>query len=155
MGIDIEIFNLLPLLLPKVIVAGICGIIIGIDRELKQKVAGIRTFILISVGCCLLTAASFLLGEVNQNVDPTRIIGQIITGIGFIGAGVIIKSDDKITGVTTASFIWIISAIGILAGMGMTYTPIILTIGILITSLIFEKVESFIKNKISKKKTNG
>jgi putative Mg2+ transporter-C (MgtC) family protein len=147
--IDSEIFTLLPYFIPKVIVATICGLIIGIDRELKQKVAGVRTFILISVGCAIFTATSTLMSD-NEMSDPTRIVAQIVTGIGFLGAGVIVKNDDKIVGVTTAAFIWCASAIGVLSGIGAILTPIILTIGLLIVSLIFERIENLIK-KITNK----
>ena len=148
MNLDPEFLPLITLLLPKVLIATICGLIIGYDREIKQKVAGIRTNILICVGGTILTATSFYLAKDNPNVDPTRIIGQIITGIGFLGAGVIMKNDDKIVGVTTAAFIWVISSIGILIACTNSFsTPIILTIGLLIISRIFEKVETYIKNK--------
>jgi putative Mg2+ transporter-C (MgtC) family protein len=148
MNFDPEFLPLITLLLPKVLIATICGLIIGYDREIKQKVAGIRTNILICVGCTILTATSFYLAKDNPAIDPTRIIGQIITGIGFLGAGVIMKNDDKIVGVTTAAFIWVISSIGILiACIDSFSTPIILTIGLLIISRIFEKVETYIKTK--------
>jgi putative Mg2+ transporter-C (MgtC) family protein len=153
MNIDSEILSLLPYFIPKVIVATICGVIIGIDRELKQKAAGVRTFILICVGCAIFTSISTLMSD-GTTYDPTRIIGQIITGIGFLGAGVIVKNDDKIVGVTTAAFIWCVSAIGVLAGLGAIWTPIILTIGLLIVSLIFEKFEIYIK-KIKLLNKNG
>jgi putative Mg2+ transporter-C (MgtC) family protein len=81
----------------------------------------------------------------GENSDPSRIVGQIITGIGFLGGGVIIKNDDKIIGVTTAAFIWCVSAIGVLAGLGAIWTPILLSFGLLIVSFIFEKFETFIK----------
>ena len=151
--IDSEILSLLPYFVPKVLVATLCGVIIGIDRELKQKVAGVRTFILISVGCAVFSAISVLMSD-NRIIDPTRIIGQIITGIGFLGAGVIVKNDDKIVGVTTAAFIWCISAVGVLAGIGAIWTPIILTFGLLIVSLVFEKFETYIK-KIKILNKNG
>jgi putative Mg2+ transporter-C (MgtC) family protein len=135
-------------ILPKILVATICGLIIGYDREIKQKVAGIRTNILICVGCTILTSISFYLAKSNTMIDPTRIIGQIITGIGFLGAGVIMKHDDKIVGVTTAAFIWIASAMGILvASIDSFLLPITLTIGLLLTSRFFEKIENFIKPK--------
>ena len=153
MNIDSEILQLLPYFIPKVIVATICGVIIGIDRELKQKVAGVRTFILICVGCAIFTSISTLMSD-GTTYDPTRIIGQIITGIGFLGASVVIRNDDKIVGVTTAAFIWCVSAIGVLAGLGAIWTPIILTIGLLIVSLIFEKFEIYIK-KIKLLNKNG
>jgi putative Mg2+ transporter-C (MgtC) family protein len=141
--IDSEITSLLPTLFTRILVATICGVIIGVDRELKQKVAGIRTFILISVGCAIFSSISMLMA--GENSDPSRIVGQIITGIGFLGGGVIIKNDDKIIGVTTAAFIWCVSAIGVLAGLGAIWTPILLSFGLLIVSFIFEKFETFIK----------
>ena len=144
MNIDSEILSLMPYFIPKVLVATICGVIIGIDRELKQKVAGVRTFILISVGCAIFSAISLLMGD-DGSVDPTRIIGQIITGIGFLGAGVIVKNEDNIVGVTTAAFIWVISAIAILCGMGAVWTPLILTFGLWLLIAILEKLEPIIK----------
>lgn len=148
MIIDPEFIPLLTFLLPKILIATICGLIIGYDREIKQKVAGIRTNILICVGCTILTSISFYLARDNPNIDPTRIIGQIVTGIGFLGAGVIMKNDDKIIGVTTAAFIWVISSIGILIGIiNSLLLPIVLTFGLLIISRIFERVETYIKNR--------
>jgi putative Mg2+ transporter-C (MgtC) family protein len=110
--------------LPKILVATLCGFIIGYDREIRNKVAGIRTNVIIAVGCTILTTVSFWLTKDNTNIDPTRIIGQIVTGIGFLGAGVIMRTDDKIIGVTTAAFIWTVSAIGIMIGCGMYIIPI-------------------------------
>lgn len=148
MIIDPEFIPLLTFLLPKILIATICGLIIGYDREIKQKVAGIRTNILICVGCTILTSISFYLARDNPNIDPTRIIGQIVTGIGFLGAGVIMKNDDKIIGVTTSAFIWVISSIGILIGIiNSLLLPIVLTFGLLIISRIFERVETYIKNR--------
>jgi len=142
-----EIIDFISFFLPKIIIATICGLLIGIEREIKQKVAGIRTNILICVGCTILSSLSFYLTN-QYDIDPTRIIGQIVTGIGFLGAGVIMKNDDKIVGVTTAAFIWIVSAIGIMIGTGFLITPVILTVGLIIISRIFESLEIFIKNKI-------
>lgn len=143
-----EIIDFIPFFLPKMVVATVCGLLIGIERELKQKVAGIRTNILICVGCTILSSLSFYLAQQYDLVDPTRMIGQIITGIGFLGAGVIMKMEDKIIGVTTAAFIWVVSAIGIMIGSGFLISPVILTIGLIIISRIFESLEIFIKNKI-------
>lgn len=145
---DPEFLPLMTFIFPKVLIATICGLIIGYDREVKQKVAGIRTNILICVGCTILTSISFYLAKTNPLIDPTRIIGQIITGVGFLGAGVIMKTDDKISGVTTAAFIWIASAMGILvAAVNSVLLPITLTFGLLIISRFFEKIENIIKPK--------
>ena len=144
--IDPEFYTIANFIIPKIIISTICGLIIGYDREIKQKVAGIRTNILICVGCTILTSLSFYLSKDNPNIDPTRIVGQIITGIGFLGAGVIMKHDDKIIGVTPAAFIWIVSAIGILIGSTESFIlPILLTLGLLLISRIFEKFENYLK----------
>lgn len=156
-NIDSEFWNMFCFMAPKVFIATLCGAIIGIEREIKNKVAGIRTNILICVGSAIFTAASFYITAIfgAEAADPTRIISTIITGIGFLGGGVIMKnSEDRITGITTASFIWIMSGIGILAGMGGIITPIILTIGLLLISLCFEKVERYIKKQKEKRNDN-
>jgi len=132
--------------LPKIVVATICGAIIGYDREKKNKVAGLRTNVLICVGSTIFTIASLLLSQYS-NSDPTRILSTIVTGIGFLGGGVIMKTEDKIVGMTTAAFIWVVSAIGILCGMGSTITPILLTFGLVVVSKMFERVEKYIKEK--------
>jgi putative Mg2+ transporter-C (MgtC) family protein len=110
-------FEIMMYFLPKILVSTICGAIVGYDREVRNKVAGIRTNVLIAVGVTILTTVSFWISKDNANIDPTRIIGQIVTGIGFLGAGVIMKHDDKIIGVTTAAFIWVVSAIGVMIGL--------------------------------------
>lgn len=125
---------------PKIVVATICGLIIGLERELKHKVAGIRTHIIVCVGACMFTSISVILGS-QYHIDPTRIIGQIVTGIGFLGAGVIFKTEDKVVGVTSAAFIWLISSIGVLIGIGYLFSSIAFTLGLLIVLLLLKKVE--------------
>ncbi|NBO22567.1 MgtC/SapB family protein [bacterium] len=145
----LEDFNLfITFILPKIITATICGLIIGYDREVKSKVAGIRTMILICAGCSVYTCLSTLM--MGNNVDPTRIVGQIATGIGFLGAGVIMKNEDKIVGVTTAAFIWVVSVIGIFIGLNWIVSPILMSLGLVFTSRIFEGVEKSIHKNIEK-----
>lgn len=139
---------------PKILVATICGGIVGWDREKKNKIAGLRTIILICVGSAIFTIASFLAKEIYNLSDPTRILSTIVTGIGFLGGGVILRNDDRVVGVTTAAFIWTISAIGILCGMGLILTPILLTIGLVTVSSYFEGVERYIKEKNKKSDEN-
>lgn len=139
--------NLLMYTLPKILISTICGGIIGWERQSKNKVAGIRTIVLICVGSCIFTIASFLSAKYFNISDPTRILSTIVTGIGFLGGGVIMKNDDRIIGLTTAAFIWVISGIGILCGMGTFLMPVILTIGLLLLTLILEKIEKNIKHK--------
>lgn len=142
-----EFSNELSIILPmclKVLVATICGAIVGWEREKKNKVAGLRTNILICVGSSIFTIGSFYATSLYGG-DPTRILSTIVTGMGFLGGGVIMKEGDRIIGITTAAFIWVISAIGILAGMGLVLIPILLTFGLLTLSILFEKVEKNMK----------
>jgi putative Mg2+ transporter-C (MgtC) family protein len=135
--------------MPKIVVATICGLIIGWEREMKNKVAGIRTHIIVCVGACIFTSAAFIISKEYKS-DPSRIIGQIITGIGFLGGGVIFKHEDKVTGVTSAAFIWLISGIGVLVGMGYLWSSILFTTGFLCVLIILQKLE----NKIKKQDAN-
>ena len=139
-----ELLNIAPILL-KILIATICGSLVGWEREMKNKFAGLRTNILICVGSAIFTIGSFYAATL-YNVDPTRILSTIVTGMGFLGGGVIMKDNDKIVGITTAAFIWVISGIGILCGMGLIITPIVITIGLLIITTLFEKVERYIRN---------
>lgn len=139
--------DILLLILPRILVATICGFLVGWDREKKKKVAGLRTMVLISVGTCIFVLSALICSKMYNISDPSRIISTIITGIGFLGAGVIMKHDDKIVGVTTASFIWVIAGIGIMAGLGIIIMPIFLTFGLLFISSYFEKLERYIQRK--------
>ena len=143
MNISNEIVMLLPIA-TKVLVSTICGAIVGYERELKNKSAGLRTIILICVGSCLFTVASFAAAQITG--DPTRILSTIVTGIGFLGGGVIVQHEDKLIGITTAAFIWVVSAIGILCGLGLVITPIILTLGLVGMSTFLAKYERKIRN---------
>lgn len=115
----------------KIAFSAILGIIIGFDREKSGKPAGIRTQMLVCVGSALLSAISVdMIQVVNvgdiasslYRIDPARLMAQIISGIGFLGAGVIIKNGSKIQGVTTAATIWMTAAVGIAVGAGF-YLP--------------------------------
>ena len=142
MNISNEIMMLLPIA-TKILISTICGAIVGYERELKNKSAGLRTIILICVGSCLFTIASFVAAQYTG--DPTRILSTIVTGIGFLGGGVIVQHEDKLIGITTAAFIWVVSAIGILCGLGLVVTPIILTLGLVGMSTFLAKYERKIR----------
>ncbi len=90
------------------------GLLIGIEREYRNKSAGLRTFILVSFGSCLFTILSLKIGLAN----PDRLAANIITGIGFLGAGVIFKEDNKVSGITTATTIWATASLGMCVGAG-------------------------------------
>ena len=101
-------------LMGRLVLAAFLGGIVGLERELSAKPAGLRTHVLVSVASCLVTLVSIL--EFPE--DPARLLAQIIPGIGFIGAGSIIASGEKVTGITTATGIFVTSAIGIAVGTG-------------------------------------
>ena len=105
----------------------LCGGAVGLERQTRGKVAGMRTSILI----CLGTAFFIRLGLAMLPVggDPTRVLGQVVSGIGFLGAGVILARGDKIMGVTTAAVIWILAAVGALIGAGFLRAGLTATAG--------------------------
>jgi putative Mg2+ transporter-C (MgtC) family protein len=109
--------------------AVLCGGLIGIERQLRGKAAGIRTSILI----CLGTSVFVSLGTTSTvaTVDPTRVLAQITSGIGFLGGGVILARKGLITGVTTAAVIWVLAALGGVIGFGHLEASIVLTLATL------------------------
>jgi len=100
----------------RLLMAAAAGAIVGVERERRDHAAGFRTLLLVSVGACLFTLVSIVVaGEVY---DPGRIAAGIITGIGFLGAGAIIRHGGSVQGLTTAASIWAVSAVGMAAGLG-------------------------------------
>ena len=106
------------------------GALIGFEREITLKPAGLRTHIFVCMGACLFTIASFYLIDDSSigTFDSTRIAAGIVTGISFIGAGSIIASKGDVKGVTTAASLWVVSAIGLMIGFGIYLLPIIAAI---------------------------
>ena len=100
--------------LVQILVSLLIGLLIGGEREYHNKSAGLRTFILISFGACLCTILSIKIG----GSSPDRIAANIITGIGFLGAGAIFKDENKVSGITTASTIWATASLGMCVGSG-------------------------------------
>lgn len=112
----------------------ICGILIGLEREFKNKPAGISTQTLVITGAMIFAYLSGLIGE----GDPSRIAAQIVSGVGFLGAGIILKSESrgKVTNLTTAASIWYSAAVGMAIGFGMYVIAIAAALyAILITSI--------------------
>lgn len=110
-----------------------CGGIIGLERQLRGKPAGIRTSILICMGTEIFVSLGIHLSP--NTPDPSRVLGQVITGIGFIGAGVIMGKKNIVKGVTSAAIIWVLAAIGASIGLGLLITAVAITfvaIGVLV-----------------------
>jgi putative Mg2+ transporter-C (MgtC) family protein len=123
--------------LVRLVVALVIGGAIGLEREFKGKPAGMRTNMLICVGSCLIMIISIEIARAAvRTSDPGRIAAQVVTGIGFLGAGTIIRSRFHIVGLTTAATIWALSGIGLAVGAG--YIPLAIVTAILITiTLVF------------------
>ena len=131
----------------RILFAAAMGGIIGIEREYRDKSAGFRTMILISVGAALFTTISFSISEQLNDVDPARIISYIISGIGFLGAGVIIKDGNSVKGLTTASTIWLSAALGMGAGAGFFTITLFSAFIILFVLIVLPPIEHWIDNR--------
>ncbi|OOF87302.1 hypothetical protein BKG94_09285 [Rodentibacter ratti] len=147
-------------ILGKMFLALLLGSIIGLERELKHKPVGIKTCSIIAITTCVLTIVSIQAAEhyaqVSENIrtDPMRLAAQVISGIGFLGAGVILhKKNDAISGLTTAAIIWAAAAIGIATGAGFIFDALIATAMILIAIRFSPLVQRLIRHKEKKKKT--
>ncbi len=130
-----------PLHIAGLFTAFFCGGVVGLERQLSGKPAGIRTSTLICVGSYLFVVSGIPLA--GDTGDPTRIIGQIVTGIGFLGAGVILTRDGAVLGMTSAATVWVLAGIGVLAGEERYAAAIfmaLLTIGILVGVNILENL---------------
>jgi putative Mg2+ transporter-C (MgtC) family protein len=128
------------LLLRIAVAAGLTGLI-GLERELRERAAGLRTHILVGVGSALFTIVSaygwgdFVFNrQLGTVLDPTRIAAQIVTGIGFLGAGAIIRQGFSVRGLTTAAGLWVVAAIGMAAGAGY-YSAAVITTGVVMVGL--------------------
>jgi putative Mg2+ transporter-C (MgtC) family protein len=104
----------------------ICGGIVGLERQLRGKVIGIRTGILICLATQVFVRLSVTLD--SPGVDPTRVIGQVVTGVGFLGAGVILARGGAVTGVTSAAVVWMLAAIGTTIGVGRPAEALVLSL---------------------------
>jgi putative Mg2+ transporter-C (MgtC) family protein len=121
--------------------AMVCGGAIGFERELSRKAAGLRTNVLICMGAALFTIVSRHISGGAPYTDPARLVAQVVAGIGFLGAGVILQSRGSITGLTTAATIFVVGAIGITIGDGMFGIALIATVLIIVVLVALRRVE--------------
>lgn len=134
MTIDYEI-------LIRFLLAALWGGLVGAEREYHSKSAGFRTMIMISIGSCFFTMMSELIGGTSQT---DRIASNIVTGIGFLGAGVIFRDDNRMSGITTAATIWAVAAVGMGIGAGFYFASAAASVLILIVLAIFPYLEDVI-----------
>ncbi|HHK5534778.1 TPA: MgtC/SapB family protein, partial [Bacillus mobilis] len=140
MGVDVD-------LIIRIGVAGLLGAIIGIEREIRSKEAGLKTHFLVAVGSALIMvvskyAFSDIMNEEHMALDPSRIAAQVVSGVGFLGAGTIIIQKQAVKGLTTAAGLWATAGIGLAIGAGMYVVgigaTILVLIGLEIVSRIFK-----------------
>ena len=137
-------------LLVRLLVACVCGCVIGVERSFRQKEAGIRTHVILALGAALMMIVSkygfFDLVAQNIDADGSRIASNIVTGISFLGAGVIFVRGGSIKGLTTAAGIWATAGIGMALGAGMYTIGISCTVGMIIMQLLLHKFMPFSEN---------
>jgi putative Mg2+ transporter-C (MgtC) family protein len=131
----------------RLLIAGALGAIIGFEREVRSQPAGFRTHTVVSLGSAIFTVVSAF-AFTGPGSDPTRIAAQIVTGIGFIGAGTILQSPGQIRGLTTAASLWAVAAIGMAAGAALYGVAVIGTVLLLIVLLILDRVEDYARRRI-------
>lgn len=123
--------------------------LIGVERQYRRRVIGLRTTILVSIGAFLYVVISFMVDNVG---DSTRIASQVVTGIGFLGAGVILKDGHNVTGLTTAATLWCDGAIGVLCACGKVKEATIGTIIILFSNIVLRKINKIINDDVTQKR---
>lgn len=137
----------------RLFLAAFLGAIIGVEREMKNRAAGFRTHIIVSVGACLIMLIGVdAIGEISSDKarDIARIAGQVVSGIGFLGAGTILQKKDGVSGLTTAATLWLSAAIGLAVGIGYYEGAIIATVICLITLVSLKGFSDFINKRTTK-----
>ena len=136
-----DIISIAPFEWQAVATALVCGSIIGLERQLRGKPVGIRTSALIVLGTYIFIAASMLVS--NEATDPSRIIGQVITGIGFLGAGVMLARDGMVLGVTSAATIWALASVGVCIAIGYDVIAIKLSLVVVFVLVGVDTMEDY------------
>ena len=136
--------NLLSILL-RFVLSVICGGLIGLERGVKRQAAGFRTHILVCMGACIaMLTGQYIYEYFETNSDPSRLGAQVISGIGFLGAGTIMSRETtRVRGLTTAAGLWAAACIGLAVGIGFFEAAIGATVVVMVTIVIFQRVDNF------------
>jgi putative Mg2+ transporter-C (MgtC) family protein len=137
-------------MLLRLFAALVFGGLIGLERELQQKKAGFRTNALVCLGSCLVMIVSLEIHHMFRGdgpADPGRIAAQVVSGIGFLGAGAIIRSPEGIYGLTTAAGIWVAAGIGLACGIGLYKPAFAVTLMTLFVLFVFAKVDKVVRGR--------
>jgi putative Mg2+ transporter-C (MgtC) family protein len=139
-------------LIRRLLTAALLGAVLGFEREVRHKSAGLRTNILIAVGAALFTLMSVELA--GPSGDQARIAAQIVTGIGFLGAGAIMRTDSGIHGLTTAATVWVNAAVGVAVGGGSYHLAFIATGVTIAALLVLQPLENVIAERFGRPDDN-
>lgn len=138
----------------RLLLATLLSGLIGFERESRGRAAGLRTHILVCIGSALAMLTSIYMFDIYRGVatvDPTRIAAQVITGVGFLGAGTILRSGATVKGLTTAASLWAVAGIGLAVGCGFYFAALVGTTLVFITLVLFSKIEEALALKGSKR----
>ncbi len=134
----------------RLVLSVILGGLIGLERQLHRRSAGLRTHILVSLGSCLIMLTSLYVFDIYKNqvpLDPARIAAGVITGIGFLGAGAIIRDREGVKGLTTAASLWVVASIGLATGCGFNRAALFATVLALVTLFFLRFIERMVFDK--------
>lgn len=146
-----QLLRLAPGFALKFLVAVLCGGAIGMERETTGKPAGLRTSIIVCVGAMIFTVMSVEMAKGNAASDPTRIAAQIVSGIGFLGAGAILHEKGNIVkGMTTAAIIWLMASIGMMIGYGYLLSACVVSAAVVVMILALHRLELKIHRRLSR-----
>ncbi|WP_407945788.1 MgtC/SapB family protein [Paenibacillus puerhi] len=142
----------------RIVIALVLGGLIGLERELGDHPAGFRTHILVCVGSALIVLLSSygfsqFAFEANVRMDPARLAAQVISGIGFLGAGTIMRTGATVAGLTTAASLWVVAAIGLAVGAGFYYGAALSTVAVLVSLFVLNKVDTSVLAGSQKKRS--
>jgi len=136
----------------RILFALVIGGLIGLEREFGQHSAGFRTHILVCLGSALIMLLSIygfsaFVAEPNVRTDPARLAAQVISGIGFLGAGTILRTGNTVSGLTTAASLWVVAALGLAVGAGFYYGALLTTFLVLVSLFVLNKLEKVFSRK--------
>ena len=139
----------------RLVLSVILSGLIGLERQIHRRTAGLRTHILVSLGSCLIMLTSLYIFDIYKNevpLDPARIAAGVITGIGFLGAGAIIRDREGVKGLTTAASLWVVAGIGLATGCGFYKAALFTTVLALLTLFFLRYVERIMFGKEEQEK---
>lgn len=128
-------------------VALLAGLVIGFERQWHNKPTGLKTNMLVATGSAIFVLVSIMIHAEDSSTDVTRIIAQVVTGIGFLGAGVIFREGTSVHGLTSAATVWCSAAIGCVAATGYFIETLICTVFVIIVNSVIEPLDKWLSNR--------